>query len=169
MDAATRERGQSEWHLWPSPMVGISAALGPDVEAVLLFSRRPDTELDELLAAVRLIRERGVPKAITVGSPHPAVAWVTQVRAAGAEQILVLERLDPVGERLAGERAAQVATELCPALQIRTESAVTVSVCADHHRLVLVHHHLERWCLHDGRGCPHRRAPQEPSRTAGTR
>ncbi len=147
------------WKEWPDAVQGLAALPVSAPAEVLLLALQPDRELPELLAAVRLIRERaGSPVRVVAASPHPSGEWLGPLWDVGVDAVWWIERpgtRKPQANRVAG-RPQEVRGEVCPALHSRTQDGVTLSVCGRHgDRMVLAARHLERWCLRHHVECPH--------------
>ncbi|MBN2499051.1 MAG: hypothetical protein JXR96_30960 [Deltaproteobacteria bacterium] len=156
MEIWTRKRDQLGWTMWPDVLRGLASLRDAPDAKVLLYVETPDEEHDRLVAALKLIRglEQGH-RDIVLASPHPSSDWVDSLRSFGVDHLWTVGHRGADGP--AGlDRIAQIQGGVCPHLHSRTARGVSLSVCGCHHdRMVLARHHLDRWCLRDGRGCPH--------------
>jgi hypothetical protein len=95
MEVLTQRLGTDTWIPWPNVPRGLLAAVGEPAACVLLYSADPQTEVDELASAVRLIRRSaGRSTHVVVASTRATGSWVDEVRMAGVDQVWTVDRLD---------------------------------------------------------------------------
>ncbi|RJO68787.1 MAG: hypothetical protein C4523_06925 [Myxococcales bacterium] len=126
--------------------------------ALLLVADKPDLDLPQLLATLRLMQQLSIDaERIALATASPSAAWLAPLAEGGLKHLILRSKKAPEqpdeGRRVA---VAELLHHLCPYLHARTSNGVTLSACGlGHDRIVLADHHLDSWCLHQGHGCPH--------------
>jgi len=157
MEIWTRQRDQLGWTPWPDVPRGLASLLDAPDEQVLLLSEAPDVERDLLVAAIRVVRALARNGGhVVVASSHPFAGLLDELTPPGVDQLWVVERHE-AKRKATIENVSEIGGGICPNLHTKTENGTTLSVCGRRHdRMVLARHHLDRWCLMNPGGCPHR-------------
>ncbi|MBN1945743.1 MAG: hypothetical protein JW797_08695 [Bradymonadales bacterium] len=155
----------ARWRRWADTGQVIESFDSWPPSTVLLVATREPDETERVCGTLRLFRHLANGRMrMMVGSGHPSAAWCASVLAAGADQVLLVPRSWERGrqdernpeEKPPLQQAIELDADICPALHVRRDGDVILSVCGRHaDRMVLARHHLERWCLAAKDRCPH--------------
>lgn len=157
MEMWTRNNSQVDWHECRDIMSGIAGLQSAGEVEILFVSECPLHELEQLLNEINIVRRIfGKSATVIVASPHPSRRWISSVKNADIDQIWEVSAHHEKYRKNLPDHTEQFANTACPALHIREEGGSTLSVCGCHHdRMILAHHHLQRWCLKNKDECPH--------------
>jgi hypothetical protein len=152
MELLTRPNSLAPWAPRPPLLAGLREAAEGSAE-LLLFSRSPDTDLDEILAALWVFeRCGGRASSVYVATACPDAEWTAELRRRGVAGIFVGRRT-----RTGIEIEREVPRRVCPSLHARRVPGGALSVCGEHaDRRVLADVHHARWCLGEFERCPSR-------------
>ena len=158
MEVWVKSSSGNRWRRERGALLALERLADGEEAALLLVADKPDLDLPQLLATLRLMQRLGVDaERIQLAAAHPSAAWLAPLAEAGLTQI-ILRSKKASGPQNEGRRVSLVELlhHCCPHLHTKTSNGVTLSVCGlKHHRMVLADHHLDSWCLHQGDGCPH--------------
>jgi hypothetical protein len=153
MELLTWMESRNAWAAFSSVLQGLRKSRGSRA-ALLLVTRDPVAELDDLVSALALLKTQGGRAGrLAVASPCPSLDWISAVRSQGVDKIYFL--LGPGdGHQVSPDSMLEIPDDICPALHVRMLGGKPTRVCGNLLDVALPGRtHLAKHCLARWRDC----------------
>lgn len=151
---------EDAWKEWFDVLTGIASIRPYEQVDVLFVIGRPLHEMETLLSGIAIVRRIcGTAVSVLAICPCPSLQWISQLKSVGVDSVLGEWAVSSRGQRIVRvscQDEVRLTEDACPALHTIENEKEAHSVCGRHNdRMVLAHHHLEKWCLENKDECPH--------------
>lgn len=159
MEVWTKEKPEDNWRREKGVLLALEALLENPAAQTLVVADKPDLDLPQLKATLRLAGKLGVDFArVHFAAAHPSLSWIETLAGFGLQHLALfsISSKESPPRELVSHSIGRLKSVLCPWLHVKTAEEVTLSICGAHFdRLVLVDQHLKQWCLRNAQDCPH--------------
>lgn len=152
------------WEEYEGVLSGLYAASRNQINGIGVFSECPEVEIDEIISFMKLLPALGIPHdSVVLITPHPTLDSLRVAAESKLSKLILSTRPIPdTAESVQTFRTDDILSTTCPLLHFHIGENVPLSVCGAHNdRMVLVPHHMHRWCITGYRECPHYRIKQD--------